>query len=159
MLFRSADDVLLILDEVLSVNSSSATRPAGYYSSLIGALIDSMAKDIRSGSAPGQDQLALFYIEVMILSTRVLKALGMKFNQEAFSDLLLRKHLLYGDSGLIKWGHPGMVMRIGSKSDRGENLIKNPNLANRHESDESVQDTYQDIIGYCVLGTMMLRRK
>lgn len=78
------------------------------------------------------------------------------FNREAFKTMLMRKHVAYGDTGLIKWGHFGMFMRLGSKVDRFLNLTKHPERG--AGSDESINDTLTDIVGYCVLGITMLNR-
>ena len=68
----------------------------------------------------------------------------------SLGDTLFKKNLDYGDSfsrGIDLYGAAGMGLRISDKVHRLENLTNRDNLV----SDESVEDTLVDVLGYLVL--------
>jgi hypothetical protein len=116
--------------------------------------IDSISEQIRAGTSTRQ-MFRKYYCELARLALAQLNKSGDMLDLSEFANMLMSKHIAYGDSGLIKWGHAGMFMRIGSKVDRFENLSKNPSTNNLNES---IVDTLTDIVGYCVLGSAMLEQ-
>lgn len=73
------------------------------------------------------------------------------WNAHELIDLLAAKHHDYGSDNINEFGIMGILMRISDKLARLENL--NRNGANPHN--ESIIDSYKDIIGYCVIGIML----
>lgn len=65
--------------------------------------------------------------------------------------LLVRKQHDYGHENIARFGAEGLLVRVHDKVARLENLTgwdKKPKM-------ESVKDTIDDIIGYCVIGLMI----
>ena len=78
---------------------------------------------------------------------------------QGFSDIvgkaetiLESRHQKYGRQNISRFGEQGVVIRL---SDKIERLI---NMTPRcYGSDETVEDTYFDIINYAVIGLMIRR--
>lgn len=159
VLFTSTSEVALYLTEISKCHASAVIQPSEVKNGQdlkIGHLMDDLCMMLATKYNAGclvpplwlKDQyLHIAYYAMLIL--------GDRFRPEQFSIMLLEKHNRYGDKGLVKWGHAGMAMRIGSKVDRFINLTEHPELDTA--LDETRYDTLADIIGYCVLGLMILR--
>jgi hypothetical protein len=89
-------------------------------------------------------------------------------DEVAFCSFLLTKHERYGATPLTKWGPLGIVIRIDSKLERYLNMRSNPPMLEdqgpniqlaREEHDESMEDTLRDILGYCILGYILMNPK
>ena len=65
---------------------------------------------------------------------------------------LCRKQHDYGHGNIRKFGFYGVLVRMSDKIERLDNLIKN----NRTAANESTNDTLMDIVGYSVIGMMLL---
>ena len=66
-------------------------------------------------------------------------------------DLLIVKNADYGDSffrNMEKWGFTSFLIRIDDKLGRLETIEKRQKI---EVKSESVEDTINDIIGYCLL--------
>lgn len=74
----------------------------------------------------------------------------------AMAELLVQKHHDYGAEPLLRWGALGVFIRIDSKLRRFLNLQKMDDLAAVRT--ETLEDTTRDILGYCILGVIMLKR-
>lgn len=62
-------------------------------------------------------------------------------------EMMYERHLKYGPGNIAKFGELGLLVRLGDKFARLEN--------NREDfSDESVDDTVSDIIGYALIWKM-----
>lgn len=159
MLFKSESEVMPYLAEIYS--GLSATKSMMTPTALVEYLddrVNAYAVRITAGVRIYAVDYRLAYLQIGAGALLLLRALGMhEFVRGTFAQMLLGKHVRYGDKGLLKWGHPGMLMRLGSKVDRASNLLKNPHLDT--DQSESVFDTVHDIIGYCVLGMMILDYK
>ena len=79
-----------------------------------------------------------------------------KWDEFNFETILLGKHDRYGAGPLREWGELGIMIRIGSKLARLENICKGQAQAT---ADESKNDTIVDIVGYCVLGLALLEER
>jgi len=75
------------------------------------------------------------------------------FNE--MSDLLKRKNEMYGDENIVKIGEEGIIIRITEKIERLKHLIKNKT----NPPEETIEDTWKDIIGYGTIGLMLKRNK
>lgn len=65
--------------------------------------------------------------------------------------LLRKKQEDYGYENISRFGTDGLLVRIHDKIARLENLTgKNANF-------ESVEDTFLDLVGYCIIGCMVVR--
>lgn len=122
----------------------------------VSELLDEIALAFRAHDSHLRTSPSMMRVWYARIGYVALELIGHGFEPEAFKAMLMKKHVAYGDTGLIKWGHFGMFMRLGSKVDRFNNLTKNPERG--AGSDESVNDTLTDIVGYCVLGITMLNK-
>ena len=80
---------------------------------------------------------------------------NMSFNISEFAQFLLDKHKAYSAEPFVDWREIGVLMRLGSKAARLLNLQEDPDVV--CIGGEMFEDTFKDIIGYCVLGYYMDR--
>ena len=69
--------------------------------------------------------------------------------------LMKKKNEMYGDENIVKIGKQGVILRITDKIERLKNLFEkkiNP-------PEETIEDTWQDIISYSVIGLMLERNR
>ena len=69
---------------------------------------------------------------------------------EGTRRLLVSKQHDYGNQNITRFGHGGIGIRINDKICRLENLVNKD-----HQVDEALAETWQDILGYCIIGIMM----
>ena len=74
---------------------------------------------------------------------------------EELKLLLKRKNEMYGDGNVIKIGEQGVVVRLEEKLERLKNLI----TIKKDPPEETIEDTWKDIVGYGVIGIMLRRGK
>lgn len=79
---------------------------------------------------------------------------GRCLDDDAFAQLLVDKSIRYGAKPIREWGPLGVVIRISSKWGRYETMTTT--TQNPDGLDESINDTLQDIVGYCVLGLLLI---
>ena len=65
-------------------------------------------------------------------------------------DTLIRKQRDYGPENIRRFGRQGLLVRVHDKVARLENLTNNQRTPNN----ESIRDTYLDIVGYSAIGIM-----
>ena len=68
-------------------------------------------------------------------------------------DLMIRKQKDYGKSNILKFGHIGLMVRMSDKIERIKNLMTN----GKTPQNESLDDSFRDIINYAIIGTMLLQ--
>lgn len=68
--------------------------------------------------------------------------------------LLKKKNQMYGDMNVIKMGKLGVLTRIEEKIERLRNMIEK-NI----DDSESKEDSWKDITGFGIIGTMLERNK
>lgn len=66
--------------------------------------------------------------------------------------LVSAKQRDYGPQNILKFGHEGLRVRLWDKVARYQNLTSKTDEAVY----ESIEDTLMDIIGYCIIGLMLL---
>lgn len=74
-----------------------------------------------------------------------------QWNPDEFARLLCSKQHDYGHDNINKFGLNGLVVRLSDKIARLKNLKKKALPRN-----EAVLDTWQDIVGYCVIAEMLM---
>lgn len=85
------------------------------------------------------------------LATLALMSHG-EFDPYEVSEVLSNKQRDYGPNNIARFGEKGLIVRLHDKVARLENLLAH-NLSARNES---IVDTYLDIIGYSVIGLMWM---
>ena len=68
------------------------------------------------------------------------------------SRILSKKQRDYGPNNIARFAEKGLILRLHDKIARLENLLEKQYEA----SNESIEDTYLDIIGYSVIGMMWM---
>lgn len=86
-----------------------------------------------------------------VLAIRTLKSLGHTVDYTDLYNLLCRKQHDYGHQNIDNFGLVGVVVRICDKIARAINLEGRLNSV----KDETIIDTYTDIIGYAVIALML----
>lgn len=75
------------------------------------------------------------------------------FSQEQIVQTLVRKQMDYGHENISRFGRQGLIVRVHDKIARLNNLLKR-----KHgPQNESIDDTYLDIVGYASIGMMWER--
>ena len=80
-------------------------------------------------------------------------ARGITFTVAEVHEVLCRKQRDYGPENIRRFGRQGLMIRLHDKVARLENL----DGGGRGPENESVIDTFLDIIGYCTIGIMWER--
>ena len=69
--------------------------------------------------------------------------------------LLSKKNEMYGDENITKIGKQGILIRLTEKIERLKHLLSN----NNDPKEETIEDTWKDIVGYGTIGIMLQRGK
>lgn len=85
----------------------------------------------------------------------IAKARGIVFTIPEIHEVLVRKQRDYGPENIRRFGRKGLMIRLHDKVARLENL----DGGGRGPENESVKDTFLDIIGYCAIGIMWERNE
>ena len=80
-------------------------------------------------------------------------ARGIDFRIPEVHATLVRKQRDYGPENIRRFGRKGLMIRLHDKVARLENL----DGGGRGPENESVIDTFMDIVGYCAIGIMWER--
>ena len=67
--------------------------------------------------------------------------------------LLVKKQHDYGHQNILRFGLHGLLVRVNDKVARIENLVWREEEA----ANESLQDSFDDLIGYSIIGIMLVR--
>jgi len=78
----------------------------------------------------------------------------MKKILKEIEELLIMKNEYYGDTNIEKIGKEGVLIRIEEKVERLKNM-----LSKNLEGKETREDSWKDIAGYAIIGTMLERGK
>lgn len=73
--------------------------------------------------------------------------------REQITETLIRKQHDYGHHNIARFGRQGLLVRVHDKIARLKNLMLN----NSSPNNESISDTYTDIVGYSAIGIMWER--
>jgi len=92
-----------------------------------------------------------FFLRIGGIMLKISSKNNMNINHTEFGEFLLGKHQAYGAEPFNDWREVGILMRLGSKIARLINIAEDTDIEVKADS-ESFQDTFRDIIGYCVLG-------
>jgi hypothetical protein len=112
---------------------------------------DSLGEFVRSRSNNTTVAVAAMS-NAAILALCVLEDKGYKTDYEDLYNLLCRKQHDYGHKNIDNFGLIGIAVRMCDKIARAENLRSKDTNAVRNET---VIDTYEDIVGYAVIALML----
>lgn len=71
-------------------------------------------------------------------------------------ELLAAKQHSYGHGNIEAFGTHGVVVRMSDKLARLKNLLKREERSERPKIAESIQDSWDDLVGYAAIGLMLL---
>jgi len=72
-----------------------------------------------------------------------------KLNQ--IGELIIKKQRDYGKSNINDFGEFGVIVRLNDKVARLKNLYK----SGKEPANESIDDTWIDVVGYGIIGCML----
>jgi len=70
-------------------------------------------------------------------------------------ELLRKKNKMYGDGNIDEIGQEGIIVRIKEKVERLKHLLS----IKEDPPEETIEDSWKDIIGYGIIGLMVNRKK
>ena len=113
-----------------------------------------IAHKVKTGSAAdisGQQVIGHKMVAMGTLAAAHLDSIGL-WNKTEMLDLLCRKQHDYGHGNILSFGITGVAVRMADKVARLANLTsKDVDAVN-----ESLLDTWSDIVGYAVIAGMLL---
>lgn len=112
---------------------------------------DSLGEFVRSRSENTVVAVASMS-NAAILALCVLESKGYKTSYEDLYNLLCRKQHDYGHKNIDNFGLIGVAVRMCDKIARAENLLGKETNAVKNET---IIDTYEDIVGYAVIALML----
>lgn len=80
---------------------------------------------------------------------------GIDLTVDEIHRTLVRKQRDYGPENIRRFGRQGLMVRLHDKVARLENLDGD----GRQPENESIRDTFMDIVGYCAIGMMWERNE
>jgi hypothetical protein len=100
------------------------------------------------------------YSDILVMGWQVFGSIALTVLKEKYDvttsevvELLIKKQTDYGPENINRFGQFGLVVRTHDKVARLENLL----AKGITPSNESVKDTYIDIVGYSAIGIMLQR--
>lgn len=100
------------------------------------------------------------YSDMLVMSWQVFGSIALAVLKDNYgitpadvTELLIKKQTDYGPENINRFGQFGLVVRTHDKVARLENLL----AKGIDPSNESVNDTYMDIVGYSAIGIMVQR--
>lgn len=111
--------------------------------------LDGFIKDLWAAPA-GNDKAASSFANIGADALEHAVASGFPLTASGIHKILVRKQNDYGPENIRRFGRQGLMVRLHDKVARLENLTS----LGRTPNNESIEDTFIDIIGYCAIGIM-----
>lgn len=77
--------------------------------------------------------------------------MDVQYGASVIKEILVRKQKDYGHENINRFGRVGLLVRVHDKIARLENLVRR----GTSPENESLQDNFKDVIGYCAIGMMV----
>jgi hypothetical protein len=77
--------------------------------------------------------------------------IDVQYGSSVIKEILVKKQKDYGHDNIARFGRIGLLVRVHDKIARLENLIRR----GTNPENESIQDNFRDVIGYCAIGMMV----
>jgi hypothetical protein len=133
-----------IFSLVLNTHEQSAQVVRRSLDDFIGSLYD---------RPNGTHRAIAYFASIGADAIGVARARGITLTLDEVHKTLVRKQRDYGPENIRRFGRQGLLIRLHDKVARLENL----DGGGRGPENESVIDTFLDIIGYCTIGIMWER--
>lgn len=147
LLVRDEDDVFLVLR--LFQNQANIHLLHHVSPEVLGAMVreqlDQMVAECQL--TLGRNRVRQLFTQLGALLLTVVGG-HEAFDEDKFVALLLSKHRDYGPASIVKYGPIGTVIKIDQKIERIANLASIDGSIEH----ESLFDSWQDALGYCILG-------
>lgn len=111
--------------------------------------------DGRSSSFFNERQAVAIMVDAGCMAMDSLLPITGSVDADKLHKLLCRKQHDYGHGNITKFGLVGVAVRMCDKIARAENITFSGGVA--IQLNEPLQDSYEDIIGYAVIGVMLHR--
>lgn len=111
--------------------------------------------DGRSSSFYNARQAVSIMVDAGCMAMDSLMPITGSLDKNKLHELLCRKQHDYGHRNITKFGLVGVAVRMCDKIARAENITFSGGVA--IQLNEPLQDTYEDIVGYAVIGVMLQR--
>ena len=115
--------------------------------------LDTFIKNMWPAPA-GYEQSAAYFANLGADALEHALASGFTLTSSSIHKILVRKQNDYGPENIRRFGRQGLMVRLHDKVARLENLTG----LGRTPNNESIEDTFIDIIGYCAIGIMWEQR-
>ena len=115
--------------------------------------LDDFIKDLWPAPA-GHSKAAASFANLGADALELAMASGFSLTASGIHKILVRKQKDYGPENIRRFGRQGLMVRLHDKVARLENLTG----SNRTPNNESIEDTFIDIVGYCAIGIMWEQR-
>lgn len=103
----------------------------------------------------GREKAIAHFSAIGADAVQIAKLRGIELNVAEVHKILMRKQKDYGPENIRRFGRQGLMVRLHDKVARLENLDGD----GREPENESIKDTFIDIIGYCAIGMMWERNE
>jgi len=133
-------------EEIFRVAHNRLDESAGAYNKRLRIHLDNMIDTYFDSS-----DLTPTPVDWLGLGSLAILASGQLDENETVSTLCMKQGD-YGPNNIARFGHSGLLLRLHDKVARLENLVSQ----GREAQNESLHDTYLDIVGYSVIGMMLL---
>jgi predicted DNA-binding protein YlxM (UPF0122 family) len=130
---------------MLSISNAEGQRPSSI--AYMEDTIEYMRQSVLADQEPRSDAFLLLAKRTSAL----LRELE-EWDTGEMLSMVVGKQRDYGHGNINSFGLVGIVVRLSDKIERYKNLM----LKNREPSHESLVDTLQDIVGYCLIALMFL---
>lgn len=110
-------------------------------------IIDVIIEQVFTESKEISDLYTWYNIALIAVNSGYVKS-----SVEELVEILTTKHSDYGPYNIARFGQRGIIIRLNDKISRLEHLAS----ISRDAANESICDTYLDIVGYSVIGAMLL---
>jgi hypothetical protein len=103
----------------------------------------------------GYDRACVYWATIGATSIELAAKSSQQLTVVEVTETLIRKQRDYGPENIRRFGRQGIMVRMHDKIARQENLT----ATRRTPNNESIADTYLDIVGYSAIGIMWERRE
>lgn len=138
------------ITNIFSLVVAGKQKPASILREQLDAFIASLY-DRRGGNI----QATVYFGNLGADAIQIAKQRGIELTAKECVRVLIKKQKDYGPENIRRFGRPGLLVRLHDKIARLENL----DSKNREPENESVYDTFLDIVNYTAIGIMWEQNK
>lgn len=141
--------VEMVNEATISTNTSTILTLRHHVDNMIDTLFHD---SIGYGTIPFDEKAYAYQPWLELGSLAFKNDCGYHFTVGYVTEVLCSKQRDYGPKNISRFGIQGLLIRVHDKVARLENLLNNSVLPNN----ESISDTFLDIVGYAVIALMWI---